>query len=109
MLNIQVLGRVPGDIAVRMYQKISRKKKEHAVELTYSGIKAKEAAKTYGISTRTIRRAKQRLKEHGNVEGIQQKRGPRPSIGLQLGEVPLRNHSIITVVGNLSPCYGLQR
>ena len=51
MVNLQVLGHVPGDTAICMYQKIFRKKKKHAVELTYSEIKAKEAIKLYGILT----------------------------------------------------------
>lgn len=71
-----------------MYQKISREKKERAIELTSLGVKAKTAAKAYGISTRSLRRAKQKQRQHGDVEGIQKKRGPPPSIGPALTEVP---------------------
>jgi len=73
---------------VDMYQKISREKKQCAIELLSVGVKPKSAAKVYGISYRTLRRAKKNLRDHGNVEGIQKKRGPRPSIGDALTEVP---------------------
>ena len=75
-------------ILVDMYQKISRERKENAVKLTASGIKSEQAAKIYNISARSLRRAKQKLRQHGDVDGEQKRRGPPPSIGPALTEVP---------------------
>ena len=80
-------------ILVDMYQKISREKKERAIRLTASGVKPKEAAKIYGMSARSLRRAKQKLRDHGDVEGGQKpRRGPLPAIGPALTEAPFLSY-----------------
>jgi len=94
---------------VIMFQKISREVKENAIALVASGVKAKTAAKAYGISERAVRRALWKLHHFGDVEGGQKKRGPRHSIGHDMGEVPILLEAVSQSVGNLSIGCCLQR
>lgn len=87
---------------VIMFQKISREVKENAIALVRSGVKAKTAAKAYGISERTLRRAQSKVHLFGDVEGGRKKRGPRHSIGHDMGEVPIPLEVVSQSVGNLS-------
>jgi hypothetical protein len=92
-----------------MFQKISREVKENAIALVASGVKAKTVAKAYGMSERALRRAQLKLRLFGDVEGGRKKRGPRHSIGHNMGEVPIPLKAVSQSVGNLSLSCFLQR
>jgi transposase len=49
--------------------RVSRKVKEDALMLEAAGMKIDDIAKTVGICTATIKRAKRKLKTTGDIEG----------------------------------------
>jgi len=58
-----------------MFDKVSRKLKYDAVVLSASGIKETEVAQSQGIGLRTSQRAKQKLRNYGDIERGKQKTG----------------------------------
>lgn len=60
--------------------RVSRKVKEDALRLEAAGMKIDDIAKTVGISTATIKRAKRKLKTTGDIEGGIKKRGLKPKL-----------------------------
>lgn len=60
-----------------MFEKIPRPVKHKALALSREGMTQREAAELCGISERTLRRARAREIEHGDIERGQKKRGPK--------------------------------
>jgi len=65
-----------------MPPKVERKRKQDALllEVQAPGLTQREIAKTIGISTRLFTKVKRNNKLYGDVEGIPQKRGPKPKL-----------------------------
>ena len=62
-------------VCPQMFEKVSRKKKQEALLLNAQGMTEKEAAQASGVAERTLRRAKEKFRKFGNVEGGSKKRG----------------------------------
>ena len=63
-----------------MPEKISREVKHEALTLVTRGTKQAEAAAKTGISDRTIRRARSKAKNHGDIEGGKKKVGRKAKL-----------------------------
>ena len=60
-----------------MPEKIPQAIKHKAIGLVTEGQNRSQVAASLGISDRTIRRARQKVREHGDIEGGTKKAGPK--------------------------------
>jgi transposase len=70
-----------------VFERVPRKLKYDAVMLSSTGVKETEVAESLGISLRTLQRAKQRLRDYGDIEGGKQKQGAKPKLSPGMEEV----------------------
>lgn len=75
-------------------QKIPREIKHDAIALGNGGHTQDDIVDILGISVSTIQRAKYRLRDYGDIEGGQQKRGPKPKLSTDLEQVTLSRRDI---------------
>lgn len=88
-----------------MPEKISRRVKHKALVLTAKGKKQKEVAASLGISARIIRRARSKMRRHGDIEGGRKKAGPIPKLSSKMEDVfQLLSLQLLIPVGTTSIC-----
>ena len=91
-----------------MFEKISRDVKLDAVIMEEKGVKRVQVAAVLGISESTIGRAMRNKVNHGDVEGEQKKRGPKPAFPRGIQDVnSLFNLQFILIVLGASS-YGFE-
>jgi len=70
-----------------MPPKISRDVKLDAVEMRVQGKKMAEVEASLGCSSSTIRRARQNVRKHGDVEPKREKSGPKSKLTMEMENV----------------------
>jgi transposase len=85
-----------------MRTKSTRDLKHEALVLTAQGRKQTAVAQELGLSTRTIQRANEKLRLHGDIDGGAQKRGPKGKLHEGMIEVypiaPMLIQTLIAMV-----------
>jgi transposase len=69
--------------------KVPRELKHDAIALGNNGYTQNQINDILGISVSTIQRTKYKLRDHGDIEGGTQKRGPKPKLSRDLEDVIL--------------------
>lgn len=70
-----------------MLEKITREVKHDALIMTAKGANQVDVAESLGISDRTIRRAKSKLRRYGDIEGGKKKPGRKQKITYPMEDV----------------------